>query len=122
MLNTLVYDVEFPYDAAKKYTVNVIVVNLLSQCDPDGFYTNVMEVILDYKRDGRAVPISEKYFTTKQGKRKIGQSTLGWSFQIKWENGSTEWAAMKYLKETNPVDVVKYSTARGIKKDTAFTW
>ena len=96
---------EFPDGDVKKYAANFIAVNVLSQCDPDGLYTYVMEVILDHKRDGRAVPISEKYFTTKQGKRKIGQSTLGWSFQIKWENGSTEWVALKYLKETNPFDV-----------------
>ena len=122
MLNTLVYDVEFPYGAVKKYAANFIAENALAQCDPDGFYTNVMEEILDHKRDGIVLLMSENYFTTKQGRRKMRQSNLGWSFHIKCNNGSTEWVALKYLKETNPVDFVKYSTARGIKQDTAFTW
>ena len=46
LLNTLVYDVEFPDGALKKYAANVIAETILAQCDPDGVYTNIMEVIL----------------------------------------------------------------------------
>ena len=78
LLNTLVYDVEFPDGAVKKYAGNIIVENVLAQCDPDGFNSNGMEVIMDHKRDGTAVPMSEKYFMTKQGSHKMRQSNLGW--------------------------------------------
>ena len=64
--------------------------------------------------------MSEKYFTTKHGRRNMRQSTVGWSFQIKWNNGSTEWVALKYLKETNPVDVDEYANDRWIEKDPVF--
>ena len=53
---------------------------------------------MDHKRDGTAVPMSEKYFTTKQGIRKMRQSTMLWSFKITWKNGPTEWVELKYLK------------------------
>ena len=78
LLNTLVYDVELPDGAVKNYAANIIAENMLAQCDQDGFYTNVMEVILDHKRDRTAVPMSEKYFMTKQGSHKMRQSNLGW--------------------------------------------
>ena len=57
----------------KKYTVQHYCGNLLDQCDPDGFYTNVMEVLLEDKCDVIAVPMSEKYFITKQIINKMRQ-------------------------------------------------
>ena len=42
LLNTLVYDVEFPDGAIKKYAANIIAENVLTQCDPDGHYTNIL--------------------------------------------------------------------------------
>lgn len=38
LLNTLVYDVEFPDGNVKKYEANVIAENVLNQCDIDGHY------------------------------------------------------------------------------------
>ena len=68
MLNTLVYDIDFPDGDVKKYYANIIAENLLAQVDPEGFHTNVLEAILDHKRDGTAVPMSGKYFNRKQDK------------------------------------------------------
>ena len=64
----------------------------------------------------------EKYFTTKHGKRKMIQSTKGWSFHIKWRDGTTSWVDLKDLKETNLVDIAEYATAREIQYETAFAW
>ena len=60
LLNTLLYDVEFPDGAVRRYAANMIAENVLAQCDADGFYTNVMATVLDHKRDGTSVPMSEK--------------------------------------------------------------
>ncbi len=37
LLNTLIYNVEFPDEVVKKYTANMITENVLTQVDPDGF-------------------------------------------------------------------------------------
>ena len=74
----------------KKHAANNIAENVLDQFDPYGFYTNVMEVILYLKRDETTLTMYENYFTTKQGRRKMIQLTVRWSFQIKWKNGTTE--------------------------------
>ena len=60
LLNTLVYDIEFPNGDVRKYAANIISENLLAQVDPEGFHTNVLEEIMDHQRDGTAVPVSGK--------------------------------------------------------------
>ena len=69
MLNTFMYDIEFPNGDVRKHATNMIAVNCLAQVDPEGYHTNVLEAILDQKRNGTAVPMSGKYFKTKQGRQ-----------------------------------------------------
>ena len=78
LLNTLVYDIEFPNGNVRKYSANVIAVNFLAQVDPEGYHTNVLEAIVDHKRDGTAVLMSGKYFKTKQGIQTQRKTTVGW--------------------------------------------
>ena len=58
LMITLVYNVEFSDGDVNKYAANLIAENLLSQVNPDGFHTNVLEAILDHKRDETAMTIS----------------------------------------------------------------
>ena len=122
LLNTLVYDVEFPDGDVKKYAANLIAENVLSQVDPNGYYKNTMKAILDHKRDGTAVRMADKFFKTKQGKITQRHTTVGWLFPIKWKNGPKKWVHLKVLKESNPVDVAEYVTARGIEQEPSFAW
>ena len=68
LVNMLMHDIEFPNGDVINYAANIIAVNLLAQVDPEGFHTNVLEEILYHKRDGTAVPMSGKYFKSKQGR------------------------------------------------------
>ena len=121
VLNTLVYNVEFPDGEIKKYAANIIAENVLSQCDVDGHYTNLMEAIIDHKRDGSAVKMCDKYIKTKSG-NKLRQTTVGWQFLIKWKDGTKQWIPLKVLKESNPIEVAEYVTARNIEDEPAFAW
>ena len=49
------------------------------------------------------------------------QTTVGWALKIKCNNGSTLWVKLKDLKESNPVDVAEYATARGIQEEPDFS-
>ena len=91
LLNTLVYDVQFPNGDVKNYAANLIAENFLSQVYPNGYYTNTMEAIMDHKRDGTAVPMADKFFKTKQGKLTQRHTTVGWQLLIKWKNDPKEW-------------------------------
>ena len=81
--NTLVYDVRFLYGVFKKNVVNIIADNVLSQVDPDWFYMNDVSHVLDHKRDGTTVPMSQNYIRTKSGQQRQHQTTTGRSFQVK---------------------------------------
>ena len=68
MLNTLVYDVEFPDGTVKEYSANVIAENLYSQVDTDGHSHILLDAIIDYKKSGGAVNKDEQYIITKSGR------------------------------------------------------
>ena len=82
MLNSLVYDVEFPDGAVKHYAANVIDENLLIQVDLSGFYTQVLDKIVLNSKLGNAVSMKDAYVTTRRGFCKIRQNTIGWYFLI----------------------------------------
>ena len=79
LLNTFIYDIEFPNGDVIKYAANIIAINLLAQVDPGCYHTKVLGAILDHKHDGTAVPMSGKYFKTKQGRQTQRKTTLGWA-------------------------------------------
>ena len=83
ILITLVYDVDFPGGNTENYDANVMAENLITNCGLDGYSTTTMELILNHKRDGDAVPMSNKYVTTRNGHRKLRHTTVGWHFQVK---------------------------------------
>lgn len=122
LLNTLMYDVEFPDGNIKKYAANIIAENVLVNCDSEGFYSSQMSCIVDHKCDGSAVPMEQKYIKSKNGQMKLRQTTVGWSFNIKWKDGTSDWVPLKILKESNPVDIAEYAVARGIDDEPAFAW
>ena len=59
--------------------------------------------------------MADKYITTRSGTRRMRQTTVGWSFLVKWGDGSQQWIDLKVLKESNPVQVGEYVIARGIQ-------
>ena len=122
LLNSIVYDVEFPDGAVKQYAANVIAENMYSQMDSEGYSSLLLDSILDWKRDEDAVRMEDKYIVTKTGTRRVRQTTRGWRLKILWKDGSESWVPLKLLKETHPVDVAEFAKAAGIDNEPAFCW
>ena len=118
----MVYDVEFPDGAVKEYAANVIAENMYAQVDPNGRSHAILDCILDFKKDATAVSKADMYITNKHGRRRIRESTLGWKLLIRYKNGSEQWTPLKLLKESNPLEVADFATARGIAEEPAFNW
>ena len=97
----------------------MIAENVLSQWDPDGFETKVMDCIVDHdhKRDDSADPMSEKYFKLKQGVKTERNTTVGWQFLVKWRNRNQDWVQLSDLKGSNPVDMAEHATVRGVERE-----
>ena len=41
---------------------------------------------------------------------------------MQWHNGSRQWIDLKIFKDSNPVQVAEYATARDIAAHPAFAW
>ena len=50
------------------------------------------------------------------------KTTVGRKFNIKWRDGTTKWVSLKDLKESNPIEVAEYVTARNIQEEHALAW
>ena len=66
--------------------------------------------------------MADKYITTWTGTRWRRQTTVGWSFLVKWGDGSQQWIDLKILKESNPLKVGVYVIACGIQDEPMFAW
>jgi hypothetical protein len=121
-LNTAVYDVEFPDGAVKQYAANVIAENMYSQVDIDGHRYNLLDEIVDYRKDGTALSRENMYVISKRGNRSLKKTTRGWDLLVKWKNGNTQWIHLKDIKESNPIEVAEFAQVHGIDKEPAFVW
>ena len=65
MLNTLVYECELSDGTVREYAAKIIEENIFLKADPDGHRDRMMTGITDHKRDGTAVPKSQKYMKTR---------------------------------------------------------
>ena len=122
ILNTILYDVEFPDGAVKPYSANIIAENILGQVDEQGYHTQLLAGITAHSKDETAVAAKDKYFTTKMGRRTLRQTTIGWKFEVLWKDGTKSWVPLKVLKESNPVEVAEYVSSRKLAGEAAFAW
>jgi hypothetical protein len=122
MLNTLVYDVEFPDGEIKEYSANIIAENIYSQVDDSGTYSTNLDSILSHKTDDSAVHKQNRFIISKTGRKHLRKTTDGYYFQVLWKDGSKQWLSLKKLKESNPVDIAEYAVSVGIDDEPAFAW
>ena len=122
LLNSIIYDVEFPDGHIKEYAANILAENMLYQVDLDGYNKLLLKDIIDYRKDGSAVPMEDKYLTTKSGQRRLRKTTQGWEFRVAWKDGTESWVRLATLKDSYPVEVAEFAKARGIDSEPAFAW
>jgi hypothetical protein len=123
IMNSIVYEVEFPDGELKEYAANILAENMLSQVDHEGHNIMLMREIIDYKRDeATAVPIHDKYLTTRSGQRRLRKTTQGWSFLVSWKDGTESWVKLAELKDSYPMELAEFAKARSIADEPAFAW
>ena len=122
LLNSLIYDVEFPDGTVREYAANIIAENMYSTIDENGFSKLILDCILDHSKDDSAVSKADKYLITKSGNRRLRKSTIGWTLLVRWKNGSEQWVPLKLLKDNYPVETADYAMANQIQDESAFIW
>ena len=121
ILDTRLYEVDFPDGNDAEFTANVISENMFSQCDCAGNQYRLMSGIVDHKSNEKAVSKSDRYVVIR-GRQFPRNTTVGWKLCIEWRDGSTSWERLSNMKEAYPVLVAKYATAQEIIEEHAFAW
>ncbi len=122
LLNTLLYECEFDDGMTWAYSANTIASNIFMESDADSYSSSLLYEIVEHKSSGEATKMADKYFITKTGTKQMHQMTQGWKFLVRWANGMYQWIDLKILKESNPVQVAEYASARNIAEEPAFAW
>ena len=112
----------FPYVVVYQYASNIIAENIYSQVDSKGHHTLLPKEINCHGKSAIAVPIDDKFVISKTGRKILRKTTKGWYFLCLWKDGSTTWDPLKYLKESNPVDIAKHVVGNRISEEPGFYW
>ena len=56
----------------------------------------------------------------KNGVKRWKLTTKGWQLLCQWKDGSTNWVALKDMKDSYPVQVADYALANQIDDEPAF--
>ena len=118
ILDTRVYNLEFPDGHTEAYPTNIIAEALYNQVDDEGYNYSLFHDIVAHRKSKKAVPATAG--TTSSGKPVI--TTKGWDLQVSWKDGTTDWIPLSQLKESNPIEVSEYAVAQNLQNEPAFKW
>ena len=121
ILDTRIYNVEFPDGVVEEFPTNVLLENLYEQVDDDGLSSSHLNGISDYKFDETALKKSEGWTQGKSNKCRV-ITAKGWFFKVDWKDGTSNWVHLSQLKESNPLDLADFVISRGIQNEPAFAW
>ena len=95
---------------------------MFAQVDDEGREHLITKEIVDHKKYHTAIPISEGKSRSYNGNESPKVTTRGWKLLVEWRYGQTSWIGLKYLKESNPIEVAEYAVANHIVEEPALKW
>ena len=123
VLDTRVYNLEFPDGRVEEYGVNTIVENICEQVDEYGWDSGLVDEIVSFRKDEEvAIPKGERSVVQVNGITKPVITTKGWDIQIRWTDGTTDFIPLYLAKQSMPIQVAEYALANGYESEPAFKW
>ena len=83
ILDTRVFDVQFPDGSISQYTTNMIIQNTFSQVDDDGYRYQLLDHIVNHRSDNTAIKCGNEWVVSKNGNKRRKHTTKGWFFEVK---------------------------------------
>jgi hypothetical protein len=122
LLETRIYQVEFPDGHCEEYSTNTIAECLYSQVDSEGKQYLLIDEIIDWEATDRALDESNKFQIGSNGNIHPKRTTQGWKLCVLWKDGSTSWETLAAMKEAIPTQVAKFSIDCNLQDRVAFKW
>ena len=72
----------------------MIAESLYSQCDPNGHEYILLDEIVTIK-------LADQKVVSANGRTYLHRATIGWKLCCQWKDGSSSWANLSDLKESN---------------------
>lgn len=120
LLDTRQYEVNLEDGTTDAYFANIMAENLYSQCGLEGRELLSFKEICDHRKNKWAVSIENGYDISKNGNRTPKRTMVSWELLVQWCKGSSDWVALKDLKDTNPIELAEYAMANKISAEPAF--
>ena len=76
---------------------------MFTRVDEEGHRQMMLDEIVDHRKTKDAIPIDQGTFQTPSGTIRKKITTHGWEICVMWKDGSTDWVALKDLKQSYPV-------------------
>ena len=122
ILDTRMYEVEFMDGTKQSLSANYIAENVFAQVDQNGNREVRLDEITEYRTTSQELKQQDAFITTRTGTERRHKATIRWELLVQWKDGSTNWIALKDLKESYPVQVTEYSVGARISMEPAFAW
>ena len=123
ILDSRIYELEFPDGRVEEFALNTILENLIAQTDDDGWDMGLLDEVVDFRRDPSvAISKEDGTITTPSGQKRNVITTKGWDVLIRWKDRSTNWVPLALIKESNPVEVAEAAVTHKVHNEPAFKW
>ena len=122
ILDTIVFDVQFPDGSISQYTTNMIIQDIFSQVDDDGYRYQLLDHIVNYRSDDTAIKCGNEWVVSKNGNKSRKHTTKGWFFEVMWKDGTNSWVPLKEIKENHSIETTEYTRYTSIIHEPAIIW
>ena len=123
MLDSRIYELEFPDGRVEEYAVNVILENMVDQVKSNDWDVSLFDEIVCATKDEKTViKKGEGAFTMVDGIKTPIITNKGWNIQIKWKDGSVSWHPMSIVKSSNPIELAEYAVNNKLSDEPTFRW
>ncbi len=94
--------------------MNVIVDNMYAQVDNEANMFQLLDEIMDHKKNDKLIDIANGTLTLASGKVKPMITTQGWQLLMLWKDKLMSWVKLKDLKASNPIELAEYAVVNQI--------
>jgi len=122
LMDSRLYEIEFLDGTMEAVSANVIAENILSQVVDEGHLQMLLDEIIDHLTTGEQIKKGSEYVEMTNGTKRRILTTKAWEICVQWKDGSTDWIALKDLKDSYPVDLAGYTVNNKIDGEPAFAW
>ena len=122
LLDSRLNEIEFVDGTTEAMTANLITENLLAQVDEEGHRQLLLDEIIDHRTNGNEIAKNDGFITMPNGNQRRKLTTRGWEICVSWKDGSTNWIALKDLKDSYPVELAQYAIDNNIADQPVFAW